>query len=303
MEMNKNKKILVTHDGTFHSDDIFACATLSLLLEQKNESFEIIRTRDEAIIATSDYVFDVGGIYNEESNKFDHHQINTPDKRKNGIPYAAFGLVWKKFGAELCTSQIVAATLDKVLVQPIDAKDNGVDILEPLFPDIVPYTINSVFAIFLPTALEQIDKDSAFLEAVQLAKKILSREIKKGVDALSIQKMLQDRYHQSPNKSIILIEEPKVSRQEIWDALQDFTDVFFVIYKATDSWNVVAMRKERNSFENRKNLPQSWAGLTGEALQKITTVQDALFCHKNLFLTSAVSKEGAIQLAELALNN
>ncbi|PIZ87309.1 hypothetical protein COX93_01400, partial [Candidatus Nomurabacteria bacterium CG_4_10_14_0_2_um_filter_30_12] len=61
MEMEMNKIKLITHNGSFHSDDIFATATLSLLLEKRGESFEIIRTRDEEIIKNGDYIFDVGG--------------------------------------------------------------------------------------------------------------------------------------------------------------------------------------------------------------------------------------------------
>jgi len=44
-----NKK-LITHNGSFHTDDVFACAALSLMLEKNNEKFEIIRTRDPEII-------------------------------------------------------------------------------------------------------------------------------------------------------------------------------------------------------------------------------------------------------------
>ena len=67
-------KKLVTHNGSFHSDDIFAAATLIIYLEKRGEKYEIIRTRDQEIIKTGDYVFDVGGVYDEATNRFDHHQ-------------------------------------------------------------------------------------------------------------------------------------------------------------------------------------------------------------------------------------
>ena len=57
------KKKLVTHNGSFHADDVFACALLALVLENEDEKFEVIRTRDEKIIKEGDFVFDVGGIY------------------------------------------------------------------------------------------------------------------------------------------------------------------------------------------------------------------------------------------------
>ena len=111
--METNNKKLITHNGSFHADDIFACATLSLMLEKAGEKFEVIRTRDEEIIKTGDYVFDVGGIYDENLNRFDHHQIGGAGKRQGGIEYSSFGLVWKKFGEEICGSKEVALTIDK----------------------------------------------------------------------------------------------------------------------------------------------------------------------------------------------
>src|SRR3989338_10239311 len=109
-------KKLITHNGSFHTDDIFAAATLSLLLEKKGEPFEIIRTRDEEIIKSADYVFDVGGIYEREKNRFDHHQPGGAGRRvlsgvegeKFGIEYSSFGLVWEKFGVDLAGNKEVA---------------------------------------------------------------------------------------------------------------------------------------------------------------------------------------------------
>src|ERR1035437_8037366 len=95
----KQKKILVTHNGIFHADDIFATATLSLLLDGH---IKVTRTRDENLIKSADYVYDVGGIYDPALNRFDHHQVGGAGKRDNGIPYAAFGLVWMQYGETVC---------------------------------------------------------------------------------------------------------------------------------------------------------------------------------------------------------
>ena len=62
------------------------------------------------------------------------------------------------------------------------------------------------------------------------------------------------------------------------------------------------MRKEKNSFKNRKDFPTIWAGLRDEKLQKVTGVSDSIFCHRGLFLAVAKSKEGAVKLAKLALS-
>jgi uncharacterized UPF0160 family protein len=51
----------------------------------------------------------------------------------------------------------------------------------------------------------------------------------------------------------------------------------------------------------RKYLPDSWAGLEGDELDKITGVEGGIFCHRAKFLASAKTKEAAIKMAEIAL--
>ena len=126
----KIQKIIVTHDSGFHSDDVFAVATVLLVLEKKGEEGIIVRSRDEDVISKADFVVDVGRIYNEENEKFDHHQIGGAGVRENSIPYASFGLVWKKYGEVLCGDSDVQKIMDKSLVQFIDALDNGINLFE-----------------------------------------------------------------------------------------------------------------------------------------------------------------------------
>ena len=300
--METKIKKLITHNGSFHADDIFACATLSILLEKKAETFEIIRTRDEDLIKNGDYVFDVGGIYDENSNRFDHHQKGGAGKRDNEVPYSSFGLVWKKFGEELCGSKESMQIVDIKLVAPIDAGDNGYDLIN-VKHEIFPYLIQDVFSTFRPTSLENLDRDEQFKKALVWAKEILNREIKKANDQIEITKIIQNFYKNSTDKRLVVIDAPKVSRYEIYDALQDFSEILYVVYGEDEDWSVVAMRKDMNSFENRKDLPKTWGGLKVEELAKISRVNDALFCHNSLFLAVAKSKEGAIKLAEIALSN
>ena len=89
---------IVTHSGSFHQDELFAVAALKMIYPDA----EIIRTRDPKIIVSGDIVVDIGGISDPEKNRFDHHQDGGAGKRHNGMPYASFGLVWKKFGRQIC---------------------------------------------------------------------------------------------------------------------------------------------------------------------------------------------------------
>ncbi len=75
-----------THGGVFHADDIFSTELLKIL----NPAIKILR----GFSVPEDFtgiVYDIGG------GKYDHHQKDSR-VRENGIPYAAFGLLWEKFG-------------------------------------------------------------------------------------------------------------------------------------------------------------------------------------------------------------
>ncbi|OGI65610.1 hypothetical protein A2647_01775 [Candidatus Nomurabacteria bacterium RIFCSPHIGHO2_01_FULL_40_24b] len=299
--MNKSTKTLVTHNGSFHADDIFACATLALLLEGKGEQFEIIRTRDEEIIKSGDYVFDVGGVHDEEKNRFDHHQKGGAGKRDNGIEYASFGLVWKKFGIGLCGDQKAVDLIDEKLVAPIDAFDNGLDLVENKFK-ISPYFIQHLFFSMRPTWKEEnLTKDEMFLKCVTMAKEILAREIIQVKDSILAEKTIIYIYQNSENKKIIILD----NKYPFQYALHDFPEPVFVIYprKITQDWGVEAVRDDPKTFKNRKDFPKSWGGLKDEELQKITDVPDAIFCHRGLYMAVAKSKEGAIKLAQIAVES
>src|SRR4051812_25812895 len=60
------------HDGSFHADEVTACALLLLL--GKVDRDKILRTRDLKALEMCDYVCDVGGVYDPTKRRFDHHQ-------------------------------------------------------------------------------------------------------------------------------------------------------------------------------------------------------------------------------------
>ncbi|KKS04390.1 MAG: Metal-dependent protein hydrolase [Candidatus Nomurabacteria bacterium GW2011_GWC2_41_8] len=299
--IKKLNQKLITHDGSFHTDDIFAAATLSIYLEKKGETFEIIRTRNEEIIKNGDYVFDVGGFYDEEKNRFDHHQVNGAGKRDNGIEYASFGLVWKKFGGELCNGETEAELIDQKLVQPIDAGDNGVNLVE-LKREVIPYFIQYAFNAFRPGWKDVSEKALfvGFLECVQMAKNILTREIGRARDITEAQKIIFTIYRNAENKKIIVLD-----KKYPWEELmQNYPEPIFVVYPRIDnSWGVEGVAASKFSVEKRKKFPDTWAGLRNGELQEISKVPDALFCHRGLFMAVAKSKEGAVKLAQIALES
>ncbi|MCR4284078.1 MAG: MYG1 family protein [Parcubacteria group bacterium] len=306
MMNNKNNFMIkiITHNGKFHSDDVFAVATLGLVLG--DEPFEVLRTRDLEIIKSGDYVLDIGGEYDEGNNKFDHHQIGGAGERENGIPYASFGLVWKKFGAGLCGSPEVASHIDENLAQVVDAEDNGVDLVkEYVFPDVYGYTITGVVNMFRPTLKEKdISFDEKFLEAVSLARQIIEREIKITQDQVESEIKIKEAYNMSEDKQLVVFnEDGDYGRENVVRVLLEYPEPLYAVLYRSDvsNWQVVAINKDKKTFETRKPIPDKWRGLRGEELAEATGVPDAIFCHRGGFMCVSGSKEGAIKFAKLAM--
>jgi uncharacterized UPF0160 family protein len=292
------KLTVVAHNGNFHADDIFAVATLILALGEENVS--VIRTRDFSIIEKADYVVDVGGIYDEAKNRFDHHQVGGAGERINTIPYASFGLVWKKYGEQLCGSSEVVQKIDEILVQWIDATDNGVEITKTTVPNIYPYDIGLFFNSFIPSWKEgDHNIDKIFKDMVSTAKMVLTREISKRRDLLETRFIVEEVYQKSENKKLIIFDKYYPSRE----FLSKFPEPLFTIFPRDDGdWAIKTIQNDNHSFSNRKDLPPSWAGKTGEELEKITGVPGSVFCHRGRFMAVAKTKEGILKLAEIALN-
>ncbi len=294
---------IATHSGSFHPDDLLSVATLCAVLKRRGaRCVRVVRTREQREIASADFVVDVGGEYDPSRNRFDHHQVDGAGVRINGIPHASFGLVWKAYGAELCGSEKVAAAIDEELVQVIDAIDNGVEICSSVINDVHPYTFGHALSAFLPSWKELADTkvtaDTAFTKALVFAEAVLAREIVRAKDAEEGRVNVERAYQEAEDKRIVTLDHSYV-----WgDVLRVYPEPLYVIYpQGGNKWHVKAVRNDPNSFKNRKDLPEAWAGKRDAELAQLTGVADALFCHKNRFLAVASSLEGAKKLAALAI--
>lgn len=298
----KKEITIITHSSKYHADDIFAVATLELLLEKEYE-IKIIRTRDLEVISTGDYVVDVGGEYDPDKNRFDHHQKGGAGIRENTMPYSSFGLVWRKFGEKLCGGSLEAQErIDKKLVQYIDAFDNGIQTYTNLITDVYPYTLRSLSYIFRPTWKEEdLDLDEFFKQLVSYAKVILQRQIKCTVDEIEGELKVIEAYNNSEDKRIVILDE----RYPWEDILNKFPEPLFVAYKKRidETWSLKAIRNNLEDYVCRKDFPESWAGKRDLDLEKVTGVEGAIFCHNRKFLVVAKTKEAILQLAGIAINS
>lgn len=290
------KPLIVTHNSHFHADDLCAVATLHILLKGR---YKLIRTRDPKIIAKADYVVDVGGIHDPALKRFDHHQKGGAGQRANGIPYAAFGLVWKAYGEQLAGSAAAAQTIDDEIVAIADAHDNGVQIVDSRVADIRPYEFGAFLSSFNPLWNEKADYDAKFLKALPVALTMLTRAIEREKGAEEGKKLTEAEYQRAADKRIIELAQPYP-----WhEVLVSHPEPLYVLRKNSDNdnWDVRAVVVSKGSFDVRKPFPVAWAGLRDEELAKVSGVPDAVFCHNKLFLAVAKSREGALALVKKAL--
>lgn len=296
---------IVTHSGEFHADDVFAVATLLLHLDKDVDGVQIIRSREEGDIEKGDYVVDVGFVYDPGKKLFDHHQRGGAGTRQNGIDYASFGLVWKEYGEEIAGDREIAEVIEKKVVIPIDASDTGTGNINcEVAPGIWFYTVQTLVQSYLPLWGSNQEKFLvAFKKVVPIAKEVIENEVKHARQEESARKKIVKAYKESDNKEILVFEDAYGwSRIFISLVLNEFPEpVYFIRQHYDGNWQLVCVQEPY--YKNRKSLPESWRGLTGEELQEVTGVEDAVFCHNSGFMCVAESKDSALKLAEISLES
>ena len=314
---------LYTHDGLFHADDVFAAAMLSLMAEE----IHVVRGSDTEIPGDRQnwIIFDIGG------GELDHH---TPEnKEANGthpgtdIPYAACGLVWRKYHREIlreldCDERyvnLVYRRLETSLVLGIDAEDNGFSPLaaslelapgipEEIRRDILAsgrtsFTITQLIKDFNPPWNSDMDHYDAFMDAVSFAKDILLNRIDSIISSLDGRDyvlrcidysadhiMIMDQF--APWEGVLYSQNNNPKARDIW----------YVISPALrGGWSVqcaLINSDDRNSF--RHPFPESWYGLRYEELRQASGIASAVFCHPSGFLAGTVAQEDALEMAKKA---
>jgi uncharacterized UPF0160 family protein len=287
---------IATHSGSFHADDVFAVAALKMYLKDTEETpTEVVRTRNSEQVSECNYAVDVGGVYDPAAGRFDHHQKDGVENRVNGIPYAAFGLIWKELGEAICEDADLADRIDSRLVQPIDAPDNGVSLTKgATHPGVYPYYLGDAVNAFRPTWKESPEReDAAFNELVEWATVLLKREIKAATDIAEGEKLVEQAYEAADDKRIIYMDQNLPWK----GVLTGKEEPLFVVYPHDSGrWRLRAVPADA-SFESRAELPEAWRGKRDEELQKATGVDSAVFCHKSLPMIVTLDKEGIDTIA------
>ena len=304
-QLREKYKFAVTHSESFHADDVLAGALIREFLGIE----KIIRTRDPEALDKylqdpSVLVFDVGGHHHPVMGNFDHHQAGFKERDSCGTMYSAVGLIWEHIkneatGAELST--FVSKQLRDQLIRGVDANDNGA---YARVEGVQPPTFAHIIGTMNPPWCEQLAGntcelfDSRYEDAVALAGTVLRSFIDAAAAAEAAVKAIQIAV--DPDSEIFVMNN-YLPWAAAFEHLQEQTaKIVYVVFPSPNGhWKVqaVAVRKQM-----KKALPEKWAGKTGAELAELTSVPDAEFCHNARFICGAASKEGALQLAALALS-
>lgn len=264
-----------THGAKFHSDDVFSTAFLRIL----NPRIQVQRGL-EVPEEFPGIVYDIG------RGEFDHHQLDR-EKRENGVPYAAFGLLWRKFG-ECILSQEEAKEFDRDFIQPLDETDNtGCE-----------NVLAEVIEKFNPVWDGDNDYDGRFWRAVAFAQEILVNYFENIQSLRRADETVRQAMTSCDGEILILPQYVP------WKKLVVGSGYQFVVYPSNrGGYSIQGVPKKMGDSSLIREFPSDWRGKEPEELRQLSGIATFRFCHAAGFLASADVREDAIQIARLALSH
>ena len=139
-----------THNGHFHADEALAVHMLRMLPTYRES--RLVRTRDPKLLETCHTVVDVGGEYDAQRNRYDHHQrgfeTTFPGKQTKlssaGLVYMHFGraLIAQRLAEERNKPASAAATSEE------QKEEEGKEVVSEESPD-VELLYNKIYESFI----------------------------------------------------------------------------------------------------------------------------------------------------------
>ncbi len=299
-----NPDFLVTHSGGFHADELLS----SVILTKLYPAARIVRSRSPEWIKPNPdrIIYDVGGSYDADQQIFDHHQRGAP-LRDDGQPYSSFGLVWKHYGRDYLAASAIAdadidpihASFDSSFVLPIDLMDNGaLSPTGPLAGLTLPALLETLKPVFDETDPEADDR--CFHAALAIARSFVEARIARSAAKLRAEALVHKAIVDAGDGRILELPMGMPFRPAIVKAGAD--QLLFVVHPRDKDWCVTGIRRAAEGFELRADLPAAWAGLTNGELEAASGVEGASFCHNGRFIAAARTREAALAMAALAVD-
>lgn len=278
-----------THDGTFHADEVTACALLLVfdLIDRKR----IVRSRNPELLKDCEYVCDVGGEYVPEKKRFDHHQPEYPGE------LASAGMVWLYLLRTGLINESTYHYVNRSLILGIDAHDTG-----RVMQQEGVCTFSHVIANFVPPEYDVPDKEmnQAFFSALDFVTGHLKRLLER-YDY--IQKCREKVAHaMEENKPYLLFEQAIPWQENFFELGGEEHPALFVIMPSHGQWKLRGIPPDlAHRMQVRLPLPEEWAGLRDEKLKELSGIEGAIFCHKGRFISVWETKEDALKALGIIL--
>jgi len=320
--------VIGTHSGTFHADEALGCFLLRCT--RAFEGAEVVRSRDPAVLGDLDCVLDVGGEYDPERLRFDHHQRGFSETFGHGfdrVPLSSAGLVYKHFGREIIERKLelspeapevetVFLELYRQFVQAVDANDNGVTRFEnagpPLYEDHTG--LGSRVAALNPAWNEPAgaeEQQQGFQAAMQLTGEEFLRRLnyvfKTWLPGRKyVQEAINGRHEVHPGGRVIRLPRYCPWKDHLYTLESELSISGFLLYCLFEDdrerkWRITCVSESPQSFVNRLSLPEDWRGLRGEELSNVAGIPGCIFVHANGFIGGNDTYEGALAMVTKAL--
>lgn len=282
---------LGTHDGSFHADEVTACSLL--LLFDRIDREKVHRTRDPKVLENCDYVCDVGGVYDPAKRRFDHHQV----EYKGAMSSAGMVLLYLKDQGVI--EPHLYEYYNKALIMGVDAHDNGLAKLEPGIA-----SFSQVISNFLPIDYDvsSAEMKKAFFQAVDFAMGHLDRLKKRHFYTLDCRALVKKKMAEAGQ--VLIFEESIPWLENFFDLGGEVHPAQFVIMPSGSHWKLRGIPPSlAERMKVRRPMPEAWAGLHEEDLQKVSGIKGAIFCHKGRFISIWKTKEDAIKALHILLRH
>lgn len=329
-------KIIGTHSGTFQADEAMGVWLLRQLPQYR--ASRVVRSRDSEVLGPLDIVIDVGGVYDHDKLRYDHHQRGYDERfdegkeGKNGrcTKLSASGLVYRHYGKDVISAfypglsseqlELAYKKMYNSFMEAIDAIDTGVEMVpdgtELVYHDSTGLSrrvsrLNPRWNEVDEATGEKPDHDARFELASAMCGEeflsVLTHIVESDIPARSyVERALEKRLETHPSGEIIAFESGGMPwRNHLYDLEKEHSIdplIKFVLYTdVAGIWRVQAVTVEGKGFENRLSLPEEWRGVRDEDLAKLAGIKGCTFCHAAGFIGGNETYEGALEMAKVAL--
>jgi len=310
-----------THDKKFHCDDVTAISLLTNYFGQKGIRVSVLRSREH--FDDADILVDVGGEYNPEEGKFDHHQksCNLSWNEQVRTPLSSAGMVWKHYGPDIVRLYLNSHTylyLSDVDIEPhvdsivnqlyfkifmeIDANDNGIKSIEGGSRN---YWTNLTLPGIVSSCNGDVDnseeQNENFNKAVHIVSQILEIKfydvIRNYFNYYNHYEYVKSSYESIPeDQEWILINK---NLKSLYKCLYEIDPEYRIKFIIVHTEGEYAIKTRNRKGELFKNI----ADLLSENIMKtkLTHPDELIFIHKSLFIAKTTTLETAIEVVKFSL--